>query len=214
MIVVWILIRVESEGLLIRVIKYLKRNKVFHKLFSEVEYRVTVTAEDRLRRNRGNRGDTLYMNPPRAWETCASCTVIWDWDSEGRGPYSLSRERRGKGVNKAPRGKGWIDTGRGYKQRVAGDCASPNDLNYITCPHYCLHYKPIAFDGLYWLANRTIEEHRRRIDQLERSIEFWRSTTKAYEDVCRTGGFLRYEKGRFVLVGGDEPSEHIAEEGE
>ena len=195
---VWVLLHIEIS-VWAKVQKYLQRLGVFFRTFPQIEYRVVVTAEER-NAARSNRGGDL--NPPQAWKTCASCKQVWDEESRGPWPkYPHELERTG---NTAPRGKGWVEDQYG-RRRVAGECANPIMLNYISCPMHCTRYEPTTIEGLVWLSEHVAEEHRRRAELLQNQAEFLRQTAMTYEEVIASGKVFSHRGGRFQLADpGDE----------
>ncbi len=198
----YLLIQVK-EPLLTKLLNYLKRLKIWHKLLPRKYYDVQVTAEDRLERLKKSRRGNL--NPPAAWETCRHCAEIWDWDPMGRGPDPLSDSQlRKPGANQAPRGKGWVETRFGSRQRVAGECKNPLRLNFFSCPKWCLDYEPTTVEGLVWLMERTAEEHEQRVQELRGQIAFLQESEIGFEEAIATGRVWDYKNGRFALITPDE----------
>jgi len=161
--------------------KYLKKMKFWVREFSEPRYNVRVTAEERLA-NLTQRED---LNPPRAWETCSSLVQIWDWDPLGRGPWPADNSDF-NGKDPAPRRKGFITSEDGNRQkRIAGECANPLRLNYISCPKFCTKYTPIGTEPVIYVLEKTIGELERRIATLRAEIDTVRSADKQYRESGR-----------------------------
>lgn len=192
----YILLRVKDDSLLNKVRAYLKRLGCWVREFNEPEYRVDVTAEERVEAFRRHRGQGSYVNPPAACATCASMKQIWDWDSMGRGPWAAMKHD----PNTAPHGKGWVRD-RDGRHRVAGECANPTMLNHISCPMWCPKYEPTSIEAHIYVAKRVIEEHEHRAKELRMQIEFLRQSDTGYREVIRTGGVFEYRNGKFVVTG-------------
>lgn len=192
----YLLIKVENIAVLEKVREYLNRIGLWFKEFNDPEYRVDVSAEERSQvlHSRGCHG---YINPPRAWETCASFVQVWDLDNLGRiWPKNEGEiERSG---DTAPEGKGWIISGN-KKARVAGECADPLSLNDISCPKWCTKYRPMSIEAAIFVAEQVIQEHERRVQVLQRQVEYLKTTNLSYREAVKTGGVFEYEKGRFVI---------------
>jgi hypothetical protein len=171
----WVLIRVDHT-LLSRVLMYLTGLRIWFKKFEEKEYRLEITDEDREERASQSKRD---INPGAAWKTCASLRQIWDWDNLGRGPWP-DNNQGDKRPDPAPRGKGWIMTPHG-RERVAGDCANPVALNYISCPKICLEYQPTTVAGQTFLMEHAATEHEERAAMLRKRIVRLRQAEEQYE---------------------------------
>lgn len=186
----YILLKVDNP-ILGKILSYLKRSRVWYRLFEEKMYNAIVTSEDRIAtKHQLNRGQ---INPKRAWETCQSFREIWDWDSMGRGPWV-------SGKGKAPTGKGYVIDRFGNKCRVAGDCVNPQMLNYISCPDWCPNYQPTTIEGLIYLSDQARNEHIRRAESLSRQTDFLKQTELSYEEAIKTGKIIEYVDGRFIMI--------------
>lgn len=196
----WIVLKTDDNGLLQKIVNYLRRLGVFHRLFEGATYNLAVTVKDRLERLRGSRTHA-YFNPPRAWETCASCKQVWDWDNLGRGPHAKDKyDLRKRGGNTAPRGKGWVMNQHGHRIRVAGECANPTALSYISCPMWCPCYTPTTIEGLTFLIQSDIKEHQARIGELRRFLEFCRQSEAGFKEAIAVGGHFVFPKQGGVEV--------------
>lgn len=158
----WILARVD-DTLVAKVLSYLSKRRVWFKKFPEKIYTMEVSAEDREERIRKTHSGS--MNPPAAWETCKSMKKIWDWDNMDRGPWPNPDPK----PNPAPHGKGWLME-NGHRVRVAGECANPTMLNYISCWRWCPMYEPTTVEGQVFLMKQTAEEHEVRASTLRSQI--------------------------------------------
>jgi len=187
----YILIRIEDGTVLKKVCEYLRRLKCWFREFNEPEYRITVSAEERAKKIPAHMDGNL--NPPRAWETCASLVQIWNWDSLNRGPWICGIKQ-----NTAPRGKGFIEF-EGRKVRVAGECANPTALNYISCPMWCPKYEPTNIEAAIFVAQQVAKEHERRAAALYRQIEFLEKTDMGYREAVGTGAVFDYRGGTFII---------------
>lgn len=168
------LIKINSPSFLGKVRKYLKGLGFWFKEFNDTEYKIEVTAEERSKTHRGNRNTNL--NPPKAWETCASLVQIWDWDELGRGPWPNNREIQ-----------------------PAGECANPSMLSYISCPKSCIKYKPTNIEASIYIAERVAEEHERRAKVLRYQVQFLKTTDLQYREAIKIGGMFIYENGKFII---------------
>ena len=171
----WILVRVD-DSLLAKVLNYLTNLKIWFRKFEEKEYNSEISAEDRLSRIQHTRQGS--MNPPVAWKTCGSLKQIWDWDP--RGPSA--RYKGDRGPDPAPWGKGWITAANGSRQRVAGECANPTMLHFISCPQWCPSYTPATVAGRTWLMEQAAEEHEARAGVLRRQVIHLRESEVQYQE--------------------------------
>jgi len=199
--VTYVLLQVPS-GLLTRLVAYLRKLRIWYKLFPETAYKVVVTVEERTERLHSMRNSRRegYLNPPASWRTCRHCREIWDWDSLGRGPHVPVDPKK----SKAPKGKGWFAGGQWRRARVAGDCKNPPMLNYISCHMWCLDYEPTSVEALTYLEEAVAQEHMRRAEELRGQAELLKTSQLGYEEVIAEGKVWRYEGGRFKTVYSDE----------
>jgi len=194
----YVLIRIKYSVVLEKVRKYLGLLGVWIKEFNEPEYCVDVTAEER-EQFLHNRNCDGSLNPPNAWKTCSSLVQIWDWDNLGRGPYPARESILEKKNDPAPSGKGWVIE-KGKRIRVAGECAAPRSLNYITCYKWCTRYEPTSIDATVFVAEQVIAEHERRAKMLRSQIEYLKQTDLDYRQAIKTGGVFEYKNGKFVIT--------------
>lgn len=194
----YVLIRIKDSLILEKVRKYVGLLGLWLKEFNEPEYRVDVTAEERTQvlRNHNCEGS---LNPPNAWKTCSSLVQIWDWDNLGRGPWRANDGVYTSKNDPAPNGKGWVIE-KGRKIRVAGECAAPRNLNYITCHQWCTKYEPRSIDASIFVAEQVAKEHERRAKILRSQIEYLKQTDLNYREAIKTGGVFEYKNGKFVIT--------------
>lgn len=194
----FVLLKIENE-LLTKVLTYLKRLKIWHRTFPQKVYDVVVTAEDRIEAIKRNH-ICNKLNPKNAWETCASFVEIWDHDNLGRGPWPRQDDEIERNGDSAPPGRGYVTMPDGERKRVAGDCANPTGLNYISCPTWCPFYQPTTIEGLIHMAESTAAVHEQRVRQLRDQVETLRATEEGYEAAIASGKVWRYESGKFVVT--------------
>lgn len=168
----YLLIRVDEESLLNRIIAYLKRLKIWHKQFREKIYQKTVSVEERIEKVRAVTGWPT-LNPPRAWETCKHAKEIWAWDSMGRGPWDT-----GKIV-------ATLSNPKAQKREHAGICKNPEHLNYISCPLNCPDYEPTTIEGICWLLTQMAKIHEEKAMAARETIEKLKRQELKYEEAIR-----------------------------
>lgn len=193
----YIVLRINSSVLLERVRKYLKRIGCWAREFNDPEYRVQVTAEERQKHLQVVRDGNL--NPGAAWKTCASFVRAWDWDSLNRGPYPKSDYELKRTHDTAPRGKGYVII-NGTKQRIAGECANPTFLNYISCPMWCTKYQPTNIEAAVFIAMEVAKEHERRAAVLYRHIESFKDADKKYREAIHEGCVFNSDDEKFKVL--------------
>ncbi len=88
---------------------------------------------------------------------------------------------------------------RGRNVRVAGECANPEMLNYISCPLSCTKYQPTSIEAAVCVARQVAEEHERRAKALYNQIEFLEKTDKEYREAIETGAVFDYRGGTFII---------------
>jgi len=192
----YILIRTKDGVILEKIRDYLRRIGCWFREFNDPEYRISVSAEERVKNIQERQSGQL--NPPGAWETCASFVEIWDWDSMDRGPWAKSPSEIEQNGDTAPKGKGFLTIG-GRKIRVDGECANPTKLSYISCPKWCTKYEPTSIESLVYLTRQVAKEHERRATALHHQIEILERTDKTYREVIETGDAFNYRDGKFVI---------------
>lgn len=192
----YLLIKVNDIAILEKVRGFLSQLGLWFKEFSDPEYRVDVSAEERSQvlRNRGCHGS---LNPNRAWETCNFFVHVWDLDNLGR-IWPKDEEEIERTGDTAPEGKGWILDGE-EKIRVAGECANPRMLNNISCPKWCEKYEPMSIEAAIFVAEQVAKEHERRVLMLHKQIEYLRATDLLYREAIKTGGVFEYKEGKFII---------------
>jgi hypothetical protein len=189
-----ILIKVPDSNvaMLESVKKWLRKSGIWFKGFDDTAYEVDVTSSTRKQSSKHD------LNPGRSWETCGSLVRIWDWDSLGRGPYPNNDIGRKGVIDPAPRGKGW--TGEGdAKRRLAGECANPDNLHYISCPKSCEVYVPTNLEAFTFLAEAVAAEHIRRAELLRKKVAELNKNEAAYREAVRIGALPEYKEGKFTL---------------
>ena len=192
----YMLIRIEDVSVLEKVRKYFKRLGYWLREFNEPEYHINVTAEERVERILVTRSGQL--NPNAAWRTCASFVRAWDWDSLGRGPSPKSDYDLKRTHNAAPRGKGYVKV-RGEDQRVAGECANPTMLHYISCPLWCPKYQPTSIEAAIYVAKQIASEHEQRAAALYRQIESLERCDKGYREAVEKGCVFDFRGETFAI---------------